>query len=202
MAILRNRVAGAWVDSDQVGAVRFGGTTIPFGPPAGNAPVSLFTNQLPAGTFEDGIQMSLGVVMNFAAAGQITHVRWYCPSNPPAGTVYAAVFGVNEARLTPEPDVTFGTFTAGAWNTVALTTPLTVPAASQRVIGIKTPSRYPAATGGTTPASPFPLTNGPLSVASGGGRYTTFGNSSNRVEYPADNFNNGCYFVDVVFVPS
>ena len=202
MAIMKTRVGGVWINSSRKGAVRFGGTTIPFGPPTGNTPVSLFTNQLPAGTFEDGVQMSLGVVMNFAVAGQITHVRWYCPSNPPVGSVYAAVFGANEARLTPEPDVTFGTLTGATWNTVALAAPIVVPAASQRVIGIKTPSRYPAATSGTTPASPFPLTNGPLSVASGGGRYTTFGNSSNRVEYPDSNFNNGCYFVDVVFVPS
>jgi hypothetical protein len=197
MARMRVRVAGAWVDTNKRGKVNYQGSDLAFGPPT-STPVSLFTSQTPAGTFEDGIAMSLGAVMSFAVAGTITHVRWYCPSNPPGGTVRAAVFGVNEARLTAEPDVTFGTLTGAAWNTVALATPLAVPGGVQRVIAIKTPNRYGASTGGS---SPFPLTNGPLSVASGGGRFTTFGNTSDRVEYPGDNFNNGCYFIDVVFVP-
>lgn len=202
MAIWKNRVGGVWVNSSKKGAVRFGGATIPFGPPTGNTPVSLFTTQTPAGTFEDGLPMSLGTVISFSVPGSITHVRWYVPSNPPSGTVRAAVFSMDGVRQTALPDATFGTLTGATWNTVALASPLVVPAASQYLIGIKTPNRYGASTNGTTPASPFPLTNGSISAASGAGRFTTTGSASLQVEFPTSSFNNGCYFIDVVFVPA
>ncbi len=196
------RSGGAWIQSGLTGKVRLGGSDVAYAPPStGGSPVSLFTTQTPAGEFEDGIQMSLGVVMGFSVPGQITHVRWYCPSNPPTGTVYAAVFGMDETRLTAEPDATFPALTPSTWITATLASPVVIPSPGQRVIAIKTPSRYPASTSASTPPSPFPLINGPLDVALNGGRFTTFGNSSNRVEFPASNFNNGCYFVDVVFVP-
>lgn len=201
MARFKVREAGAWVDTDAAGKVNYQGADLAFGPPSGGTPVSLFTTQTPAGSFEDGIQMSLGVVMGFAVPGQITHVRWYCPASAPSGTVYAAVFGMDETRLTAEPDVTFASLPAATWITVELASPVIISAPGQRVIGIKTPNRYPASTNSTTPASPFPIVNGPLDVAVNGGRFTTFGNSSNRVEFPGSNFNNGCYFVDVIFVP-
>ncbi len=201
MARMKLRVSGSWVDSDRAGKVNYQGSDLAYGPPAGNDPVSLFTTQTPAGSFEDGIQMSLGVVMSFAVPGQITHVRWYSPASAPTGTVYAAVFGMDESRLTDEPDATFASTPSATWVTAELSSPVIISAPGQRMIGIKTPNRYPASTNSTSPASPFPLTNGPLSVEASGGRYTTFGNSSNRVEFPGDNFNNGCYFVDVVFVP-
>jgi hypothetical protein len=202
MAIMKTRVGGVWVNSTKRGAVRFGGTTIPFGPAAGNTPVSLFTTQTPAGTFEDGLAMSLGTIFAFSVPGTITHVRWYVPSNPPTGTVYAAIFGMDETRLTALPDATFGTLTGAAWNTVALATPLVIPTAGERVVAIKTPNRYGASTTGTNPVSPFPLSNGPLSAALGAGRFTTFGAASSQVEFPSSGFNNGCYFIDVIFVPA
>lgn len=201
MARMKERFNNAWVDSDKVGKVRYLGADVAYGPPAGGTPESLFTTQTPAGSFEDGIQMSLGVVMGFSVPGQITHVRWYVPASAPTGTVYAAVFGMDETRLTAEPDVTFASLPAATWVTVELASPVIISAPGQRVIGIKTPNRYPASTNSTTPPSPFPIVNGSLDVAVNGGRFTTFGNSSNRVEFPGSNFNNGCYFVDVVFVP-
>jgi hypothetical protein len=84
--------------------------------------------------------------------------------------------------------------TPDGWNQVALTNPVPVDAGVEYCAAIWTPLRYVATTGG---ASPWPLTNGDLSAPSLAGRFSS--GASGIVDFPTGSFNNGCYFVDVVF---
>jgi hypothetical protein len=69
------------------------------------------------------------------------------------------------------------------------------PTTSQATAVIRTPQFYSATTGG---ASPWPLTNGDLAAtAVNPGRFND--DNATDVQMVATAFNNGCYFVDVVF---
>ena len=198
MVAMRTRQAGAWVDSDVEARARIAGAWVEYGPE--DAGLSLFTSQTPASPdSSDGSVLHLSSYILFGVAGSITAIRWYCPATLPSGAVKVAIFNpTTSTKLTPSTDEQFSSLVAGTWNTKTLTTPIVVPSGQTRIVAIRTPDRYVSSSGAS---SPFPLTNGPLSVDTGGGRYST-SDPDGSVQLPNSVFSNGCYFVDVVFVPS
>jgi hypothetical protein len=200
MTKMRVYRGGAWVDQETVARARIGGAWVDYGPDGGGGgEESLFTSQVPSGSFQDGVALSLGTQITFAVAGSITQVRWYAPSTLPGSSVFANVFGL-DALKKAGADATFSGLVSSTWCTATLSSAVAVTAGQTLVPTIRTPSWYVASTASTTPASPFPVTNGNLSTPTPAGFFTAFGGDGS-VQWPDSNSNNGCYFVDVVFIP-
>lgn len=167
-------------------------------------PQSLFTSQTPASPdLADGsAAYSMGTYFTSSVNGTVTHIRWYFPlSAQPSGVVGGQAIKGNLFRNSDSlklggADAVFASpGTPGAWNQVALSTPVAITAGTLYCATIWTPRRYVASVGG---ASPWPVSNGNLAALTGAGRFTD--GSSGNVEFPTSSFNNGCYFADVVFV--
>jgi hypothetical protein len=163
-------------------------------------PQSLFTSQTPAAPDNaDGSDAySMGTYFTPAVDGTVTHIRWFYPLTGQPGAVApkANLFRTSDsAKLQVADSVMPSPGTPGAWNEIELDAPITVVGGTQYCATIWTPLRYVATSGG---ASPWPLTNGDLSAPASAGRFTS--GASGNVDFPATVFNNGCYFVDVVFV--
>jgi hypothetical protein len=163
---------------------------------------SLFTSQTPAlGDAADGTDSySMCTYFTPAVDGTITHIRWWFPASGQPGGVApkANLFRTSDSSKIGGADVTFAyPGTPGGWNQIALAAPVSVVSGEQYAATIWTPLRYVASSGGS---SPWPLTNGNLSTPSNAGRFTS--GASGNVDFPTGSFNNGCYFVDAVFVPT
>jgi hypothetical protein len=159
---------------------------------------SLFTSQTPAvPNADNGNAIHLGTYIIPAVDGWFTHVRWYFPTTSQATAVKAAIYRTSDStKISDATDVEFAApGTTGAWNEVELATPVPVVGGTQYAAVIRTPQFYSATTGG---ASPWPLTNGDLAAtAVNPGRFND--DNATDVQMVATAFNNGCYFVDVVF---
>lgn len=159
---------------------------------------SLFTSQVPASQALEGAPgPTLGIVIVVAVDGQVTHLKWLAPDVLPTNAatlpfvLYNATTQAELARVVP------GSLTAGAWNTVALTAPVSVTAGTRLIPAIRTSGRY-AFTGGLF--ATVGITNGNLSAPAtgsdpvGNGRF-----ASNADAYPGSTFGGHGYFTDVVF---
>lgn len=159
---------------------------------------SLFTSQVPASPdVDNGNSISLGTYFVPAVDGFVTAIRWYFPASaqPGGAAVKGALFRTSDSAKIGA-DVSFASpGTPGAWNEVALASPVAVTQGVQYCASVRSPARYVATTGG---ASPWPLANGDLSAPSGAGRFED-DDGDGSVQFPTDSFNNGCYFVDLVF---
>jgi hypothetical protein len=166
-------------------------------------PQTLFTTQEPA--FKDNADgvdaYSMGTYFRSSVPGRITHIRWYFPltAQPGGLAVKANLFRNSDSLKLGGADALFSVpGTPGAWNQVALTTPVDIVDGTDYCATIWTPLRYVATNGG---AAPWPFSNGVLSALSSAGRFQSQHLSDSVVKFPSGSFNNGCYFVDVVFVP-
>lgn len=207
MSAAQVRLGGVWVDSIMVGSVRIGGSWVPFGPPAGASPKSLFTTEVPASldSADSPDNYTLGTYMFSSVPGTITHVRWPFPVTAQPGDVApkANVFRTADSSKAGGADVLFplpGTLSTlspptPAWNQVALSVPVHVDTNEVFCPAVWTPLRYVA----TSAFFTSNYTNAPLTALSAGGRFVS--GASGNVDFPLSGFNNGCYFVDVVFIP-
>jgi hypothetical protein len=159
---------------------------------------TLFTSQVPAvPDASDAASYSMGTYFTPAVDGTITHIRWYFPASAQPGgeAVKANLFRNSDSAKLGGADAVFASpGTPGAWNEVALTTPVEVVGGTLYCATIRTPGRYVASTGA---GSVWPIVNGDLSTATNAGRFTS--GASGNVDFPSTSFNNGTYFVDVVF---
>jgi uncharacterized protein DUF4082 len=160
---------------------------------------SLFTSQTPANALtSDFHQYTLGTVIVVAVAGTVTGGRWYFPTTLPSGsTVFVLYDADTQGQLARQ---TFVTPTAGAWNTVTLTSPPTVTAGQRLIACVLTQDRYVLTSGQFTSAG---ITNGNLTAPATGA--TTGGNgrfNDPNDGYPGSTFGGSCYFVDLVFEPN
>jgi hypothetical protein len=164
---------------------------------------TLFSGQVPASVAnDDSTVYSLGSYITAAVAGTVTHLRRWAPSVPQPGgnTVLGALFDWSTGtKISNATDAAFGSTQLDWWDYVALDPPVHVSAGAQICPAVRTEA-YAATTGG---ASPWPFTSGDLSAASGAGRFNDMGvfGFGAPVPFPSSAFSNGCYFVDVVFVP-
>jgi hypothetical protein len=159
---------------------------------------TLFTSQTPtSGNVTNGNSISLGNYLTPAVDGFATHIGWYFPVNPQPGgeAVKAALFRTSDSAKLAADVVFASPGSPGTWNWVELAAPIPMSAGVQYCPTVRSPSLYVASTGGD---SPWPLTNGDLSAPASAGRFED-DDGDGSVQFPSDSFNNGCYFVDVMF---
>lgn len=170
---------------------------------------SLFTTQTPAaGNESDGTPtITRGVTLEFAVAGYITGVRWWCPTTN-TGTYTVAVWdlsgdGTAIGGVALATKVHSGTPTGGAWNVTTLDTPIAVTSAKTYRLGVNNSQGRYVASGGVMGST---ITNGNVSAPGAGGTTkagfaTSQGtyNISSALTLPTSSFNSSNYFVDVAF---
>lgn len=172
---------------------------------------SLFTSQTPATQAFDATAISVGLTVKFALAGVVKGVKFYATSTLSGGTYTGGLYSVDAADSgsndpgsgtgTSLASATYGTLTAGAWNTVTFGSPVSVAANTPyRIVGYTSVGRY----GSTTSLFSSDIVNGNITGiaanTSAGGlniRNGTY-NYATNISYPNDYFGEG-YFVDVVY---
>ncbi|WP_454630071.1 DUF4082 domain-containing protein [Bradyrhizobium cenepequi] len=161
----------------------------------GTAPVSLFSaSNTPAGSFNDGSPLEVGVKFTTSVAGQITALKFYrsaSDTGPDVLDLWSAT-GVNLAT------VTFTNTTASGWQTVALPTPVTLTANTTYVASYHTTGAYVATNNFFTTA----VTNGPLTATSTGNGVYAYGGTNTTGVFPTSTWSAANYWADVVFIPS
>ncbi|MGY3604085.1 MULTISPECIES: DUF4082 domain-containing protein [unclassified Bradyrhizobium] len=161
----------------------------------GQTPVSLFSaSSTPAGSFNDGSALEVGVKFTTSVAGQITALKFYrsaTDTGPDVLDLWSAT-GVNLAT------VTFTNTTASGWQTVALPTPVALTANTTYVASYHTTGAYVATSNFFTSA----VTNGPLTATAGGNGVYSYGGTNTTGTFPTSTWNASNYWADVVFLPS
>jgi hypothetical protein len=163
---------------------------------------TLFTSQEPVNhNAYDSTVYSLGSYITAAVAGTVTHIRRWSPTaatQPSGATVKGALFDWSTgSQLNTGTNPAFTSGIQDWWDYAELPTPVHVSAGAQICPVIRTEA-YANSPGAS---SPWPITSGDLSAASGAGRFNDQDDLDPGVFFPSSAFNNGCYFVDVVFVP-
>ncbi len=164
---------------------------------------TIFGDAVPANNNNnDNSQYALATYFSVAVPGQVTHSRWRFPANVPSQQVKAALFQVSGgdtllrlgAYSAPTPDA----WNQTPWRTVG-ETPVDSPQAAVPGVTYATAIWTPDLYVSTSAYLAEGLTSGDLSVPPQGGRFREAPDLNQGV--PTSQFNNGCYFVDVVFVP-
>lgn len=175
---------------------------------------SFYTDADLAGASEafDAAGVSLGTGFLFGEIGTITHVRFRAHSTLSGGTYSGGVYqtiqddppGGSAPRGQLLSSATFGTITAGAWNTVRLPVPpqteLEVP---YRAAFFSSVGRYLArgsffASGNITRGNIVGLQDGAAPAGFTSLRNGTFFYAG-ALSYPQDAFNAAAYFADLIF---
>lgn len=136
----------------------------------------------------DNLKVTLGVRFTPSVAGKITGLRFYKYAGN-KGTHVANLW--NDSSKLKLATATFANETAGNWQTVMLATPIPV------VKGVAYVASVTATTGHYAYTANFfgtPFVNVPLSASAGVYSYGT-----PQPSFPSSTFNNGNYWVDVVF---
>lgn len=177
---------------------------------------NLFTSQTPSLTDVNEVQpVTIGITIYFTAAGTVDGGRFYAPATIGAGT-YELTFWQITADDSPAgtgtgtllASATFGTLTAGAWNTVTFSSPVTItPNTVAYRIAVRTSQGRYTATGAFFNAAG--LTNGSITAPQTGTDPVGIGNLDNGnfydnsiTLYPNKTFNGNVYFVDPTFSPA
>ena len=143
-------------------------------------------------TANDGVSLSTGLYFTLGVDGTITHARWYA-SPSVTGTVKWGLYRLSDsAQLGVQ---SFSSYTAGAWNTIALTSSISVTAATRYAAVYWSPNYY-VATGSYFGSA---ITRGDITAEMTGGRFTE---PDADISIPTNSFSNGCYFVDFQFTPN
>ncbi|MEH2588343.1 VCBS repeat-containing protein [Bradyrhizobium sp. AZCC 1721] len=169
--------------------------------PPGAAPVSLFSaSNIPAQTsLNDGQQLEVGVKFTSSVAGQITALKFYRS----ASDTGADVVDLWTSTGTLLASATFTNTAASGWQTVNLSSAVSIAANTTYVASYHTTGAYVATNNYFTTA----VTNGPLTapstttVAGGNGVYSYGGTSTTGI-FPTNTYGAANYWVDVVFSPS
>lgn len=167
---------------------------------------SLFTSETPAGSFSDGAPgIVTATTLNFAVDGEITHVRFYAASGTLSGTWTGAVWEVTAddtgnggaGTLLASKTTSGAGVTPGAWNTIALDTPVPVTAGPLYRIGLHTPEWYVVTNNFFLSGG---LVNGDViaDVRTGSRHQGAFAIDAGLI-YPNLVGSSASYFVDVVF---
>jgi hypothetical protein len=156
---------------------------------------SIFTVQTPANADEDdGVELTLGTRFVPAVNGTITAIRWFFPASPTVGTITGRLYSWTSNTVgTLLGSNNFVAPTPGAWNTTAVSVPVT--AGQPYVTAVYTPLGEYVSTSALFASA---IINGNLTATADtpteeNGKFIA-GNA-----YPNDSFNGNGYFVDVVF---
>jgi hypothetical protein len=152
---------------------------------------SLFTSQTPATLKNnDGVNYELGMRFKATAAGKITAIRFY-KSSSESGTHTGKIYSSTGTLLA---SVVFSGETASGWQTMKLSTPLSIAANTEYTVSVNTGNKYYV---DTVSGMASQITNGNLmSIVGNNGVYGPVGSR------PTSSWSNSNYFRDVVFAPN
>jgi hypothetical protein len=175
---------------------------------------ALFTSQVPGSFAFDATGISVGLAMRFIKDGVVKSIKFYAPTTLSGGTYTAQLYlmatqdggsddpGTGTGTAVTGASGTFGTLTAGAWNTVTFAAPVAVTKDTVYVAAVfSSVGRYSSSSG----ILASDLVNGNIvgiahnstyaSKLVRNGRY----NYAASISYPNDHFSSEVYFVDVVY---
>jgi VCBS repeat-containing protein len=169
--------------------------------PAGAAPVSLFSSSnTPAQTgLNDGAQLEVGMKFTSSVSGQITALKFYRNASD-TGTNVLDLWTSTGTLL---GSATFSNTAASGWQTVTLSSAVSIAPNTTYIASYHTTGAYVATTNYFTTA----VTNGPLTapstttIAGGNGVYAYGGTGATGI-FPTNTYGASNYWVDVVFTPS
>ena len=168
--------------------------------PPGLAPVSLFTaSNTPAQTnLTDSSPLEVGVKFQSSVAGQITALKFYRSS----GDTGSDLLDLWTSTGTNLASVTFTNTAASGWQTVNLSTPVSIAANTTYVASYHTSGFYVAT--GNFFATDFTsgVLTAPSTTTAGGNGVYAYGGSSTTGIFPTSTFGAANYWADVVFVSS
>ncbi|MGO4833173.1 DUF4082 domain-containing protein, partial [Rhizobiaceae sp. 2RAB30] len=128
-----------------------------------------------------------------SSAGQITALKFY-RSTADTGTDILDLWSATGTKLA---SATFSNTTATGWQTVQLTTPVTITANTTYVASYHTNGAYVARSNFFTSA----VTSGALTAPASGNGVYAYGGTSSAGVFPTSSFNATNYYADVVFRP-
>ena len=157
--------------------------------------MSLFSaSSAPAGSFQDGTPLEVGVKFTTSVAGQITALKFYRSASD-TGTDILDLWSSTGTNLA---SVVFTNTTASGWQTVALPTAITLTANTTYVASYHTTGAYVATNNFFTSA----VTNGPLTASATGNGVYAYGGTNAAGVFPTSTWSAANYWADVVFIPS
>jgi hypothetical protein len=165
----------------------------------GTSGPSLFTaSNTPAQTtLNDGSPLEVGVKFTSSVAGQITALKFYRSASD-TGSDLLDLWTSTGTNLA---SATFTNTAASGWQTVNLTTPVTIAANTTYVASYHTTGAYVATDPYfTADVASGPLT-APLTTAAGGNGVYAYGGTDSVGLFPTNSFNASNYWADVVFRP-
>lgn len=169
----------------------------------------LFTNQTPAGNFFENSPTTLATTIKFSSTGQVTGGGFRAPASP-AGTYELVLWRCTQEDVAGGTGVVLATaafnqvIKPSAWNYVAFSSPVSVDTTHMYKIGIRSTLGSYTATGAFFSTSE--TVNGNITGIQAGVLYPGLGSFYNGsfdgtiTGYPATQFNQTCYFIDVSFV--
>jgi Domain of unknown function (DUF4082) len=152
--------------------------------------MTVFTTQVPAFEWSDGVSYELGMKFQSAKAGQITAIRYWKAVNE-TGTHIGRIWTATGTQLA---QVTFSNETASGWQQQALSTPASIQANTTYVVTVSCNSFF----GVTNDALATSVVNGDLSSVADG-KNGVYG-PPNTFPEPNSSYRNSNYFRDIVFV--
>ena len=166
----------------------------------GSSGPSLFTaSNTPAQTsLNDGSPLEVGVKFTSSVAGQITALKFY--RSP--GDTGSDLLDLWTSTGTKIASATFTNTTASGWETVNLTTPVSISANTTYVASYHTNGEYVATDNFFTNAFSSGTLTAPSSASSGGNGVYVYGGTSTAGVFPTSTFRAANYYADVVFSSS
>ena len=169
--------------------------------PPGAAPVGLFNDTVtPALTgYNDGSPLEVGMKFTSSVAGQITALQFYRNASDTGSNVV----DLWTSTGTLLGSATFTNTSASGWQTVTLSSAVSIAANTTYIASYHTTGAYVATNNYFTTA----VTNGPLTapstttIAGGNGVYSYGGTATTGI-FPTNTYSAANYWVDVVFTPS
>lgn len=193
MGLAHARISGAWVDSDQAGMVRYGGSWESFGP-SGLAYEGLTWGTVPSNSnADDGSQAyNMGLDFSIATARNCVGVQWRVPDstpNPPGGTHAISIWNFDTAtriaykEFVPVP---------GDFRDILFDTPVALSTGVNYVAAVYT-NHYSFRSG-----APAGLTSPSGNIVAGTGRLAGYNSGASSAPMPLDPFSSTYYVCPLV----
>jgi VCBS repeat-containing protein len=165
----------------------------------GSTTPSLFASNTPAQTnLNDGSPLEVGVKFQSSVAGQITALKFYRSS----GDTGLDLLDLWTSTGTGLASVTFTNTAASGWQTVNLSTPVSIAANTTYIASYHTNGFYVATDNFFTTAFTSGVLTAPSTTTAGGNGVYAYGGSSTIGIFPSNTFGAANYWADVVFASS
>ncbi|MBR0739354.1 DUF4082 domain-containing protein [Bradyrhizobium liaoningense] len=163
-------------------------------------PVSLFSaaNSPQQVGLNDGAPLEVGMKFTSAAAGNITALKFYRST----GDTGPDLLDLWSATGTKLASATFTNTSASGWQTVTLTTPVSIAANTTYIVSYHTDGAYVVTNNYFTSAVTNGVLTAPSTTTAGGNGVYAYGGTSTNGIFPTSTWNASNYWADVVFSTS